>query len=412
MKTLIPHLVRVAAICLIAIPPLARAGVARIVTGADTNSGGPHVKAFTGRTHTNVASFFAYTSSFSGGVRVACGDLNGDGAPDIITGSGPGAAHVKAFSGRDLSELHSFLPYSAGFAGGVFVAAGDVNGDGFDDIVTGTGAGAQPHVKVFDGRSGQLMQSFFAYPAAFAGGVSVAAGDINGDGRADIVTGSGPGGGPQVKVFDGANLQEIKSFLAYSESFAGGVFVAAGDINGDGRADIITGAGAGAAGHVKVFDGNTGTEMHSFFAYSPSFTGGVRVASGDLDGDGRHEILTVPGSGISALVRVFDGLSGGETANFLAYPDTFTEGAFISAASLKLPRLEILPGRSPQEVQLQWPSGCVCEVEGNSDPTNPRGWELLDVKPVENGTRIGLLVPAVQKVRNFRLRCEEETVRP
>src|SRR6185295_279926 len=159
MKPLIPHLVRVAVISLIAIPALARAGVARIVSGADSSAGGPHVKAFTGRTQTNGASFFAYAPTFSGGVRVAAGDLNGDGAPDIITGSGPGSAQGKAFSGRDLSELHNFLPYDAGFAGGVFVAAGDVNGDGFDDVVTGTGAGTQGHVKVFDGRTGQLLVS-------------------------------------------------------------------------------------------------------------------------------------------------------------------------------------------------------------------------------------------------------------
>lgn len=390
-------------------PPLAKAAAGRIVTGADSGAGGPHVKAFTSRTHTNVASLFAYSPTFTGGVRVAAGDVNGDGAADIITGSGPGAAHIRALSGRDLSELHSFLPYGAGFAGGVFVAAGDVNGDGFDDLVTGADSGAGPHVKVFNGRTGSELHSFFAYPAGFTGGVRVATGDLNGDGHADIITGSGPGGSPHVKVFDGVNLAEIRSFLAYSGTFTGGVFVASGNIAGAGRADLITGAGAGAGAHVKVFNGNTLTELHSFFAYSPPFNGGVRVASADMDGDGRDEILTAPGSGTAALVRIFDGLNLAETGNFLAYPVTFTSGAFIGAASLKHPRLEISWARS--EIQLQWPSGCLCELEGSPDPADSRGWTVQDVRPLENGNRVGLLLPAVQKVRFFRLECDDEAVR-
>ena len=82
---------------LVAGPTLTYAAAARFVTGADTNSIS-HVKAFTTRTLTNTASFFAYTPTFTGGVRVAAGDVNGDGAADIITGSGPGAAQLIAFS--------------------------------------------------------------------------------------------------------------------------------------------------------------------------------------------------------------------------------------------------------------------------------------------------------------------------
>ncbi|MEX0645292.1 MAG: VCBS repeat-containing protein, partial [Parvularculaceae bacterium] len=97
--------------------------------------------------------------------------------------------------------------------------------------------------------------------------VFVAAGDVNGDGMADIITGAGAGAGPHVKVFDGATGAELRSFMAYAPTFTGGVFVAAGDVNGDGMADIITGADAGAAPHVKVFDGKTGAEATSYFPF-------------------------------------------------------------------------------------------------------------------------------------------------
>jgi FG-GAP-like repeat len=97
--------------------------------------------------------------------------------------------------------------------------------------------------------------------------VRVAAGDVNGDGVADVVTGAGPGGVPQVKVFDGVAGAEVRSFFAFGPSFGGGVYVAAGDVTGDGKADIVVGADAGGEPHVKVFDAVTGAEVRSFFAY-------------------------------------------------------------------------------------------------------------------------------------------------
>ncbi len=204
------------------------------------------------------SSLFPYGPSYAGGVRVASGDVNNDGSLDIITGTGAGiTGHVKAFKGTDYSEVRSFLPYT-GFAGGVYVAAGDVNGDNFADIITGAGSGAPGgHVKVFDGQTGGEIRSFFAFDG-FSGGVTVASGDVNGDGRADIITGAGPGSpGGHVKVFDGTTGALGRSFFAYT-GFSGGIFVASGDVNGDSYDDIITGTDSGAAAHVKVFDGLIG----------------------------------------------------------------------------------------------------------------------------------------------------------
>jgi hypothetical protein len=94
-----------------------------------------------------------------------------------------------------------------------------VNGDGRADIITGAGAGGGPHVAVFSGANLQLLASFFAYDPFFPGGVNVAAGDVDGDGHADIITGAGPGGGPHVAVFSGASLQLLASFFAYDPFF-------------------------------------------------------------------------------------------------------------------------------------------------------------------------------------------------
>ena len=176
----------------------------------------------------DILSFAAYRRNFTGGVRVAVGDVNGDGVADIITGPGPGTGtRINVFDGVTGDRLRSFLAFTGFYRGGVFVAAGDVNGDGKADIIVGTDSGAPPIVRVFDGAQGNLIRSFFAYSPLFTGGVRVAAGDVNGDGLADIVTGAGPGGGPHVKVFDSQSLSLLHSFFAYEANFTGGVFVGA-----------------------------------------------------------------------------------------------------------------------------------------------------------------------------------------
>src|SRR5262249_18273387 len=148
--------------------------------------------------------------------------------------------------------------------GGVRVATGDINGDGVADIITAPGPGGGPDIRVFDGVTGQLIREFMAYSPYFLGGVYVAAGDVNADGRADIITAPDSGGGPEVKVFSGRDNSTLYDFYAYSPFFGGGVRVAAGDINGDGRADIITGAGPGGGPHVKAFSGANGAVIRSF----------------------------------------------------------------------------------------------------------------------------------------------------
>src|SRR5262249_54751293 len=152
------------------------------------------------------------------------------------------------------------------------------DGDGLAEVVTGAGQGGGPHVKVFSGASGALINSFMAYDLSFNGGISVAVGRVTGADTGDIVTGPGPGGGPNVKVFNGLTGELLRSFMAYDPTFGGGVNVAVGDVNGDGLADIITGAGPGGGSQVNVYDGGSGALLNSFFAYDPGFRGGVSVA--------------------------------------------------------------------------------------------------------------------------------------
>jgi len=300
-----------------------------IAVGADEGNS-PRVRLVNRLDGVVVQTITAYDPAFTGGVRVALGDFNGDGIPDIVTAPGPGGGpHIKIFDGANFGVIRQFMAYSTDFRGGVYVALGDVNGDGRLDIITGA-AGGGPHVKVFDGLTGVTIYSFFAYDATFRGGVTVASGDIDGDTKADIITGTGFGGGPQVKVFSGATRSLIRQFMAFSSTFRGGVFVAAADLNADTRADIVTGAGPGGSPQVRIFDGVTGALLTSFSAFDPAFRGGVRVAAYSLDQTGQPAVIAGPGPGGGESVRVFGSAGQPPTTLLSSFAPGFTTGAFVS----------------------------------------------------------------------------------
>jgi hypothetical protein len=268
--------------------------------------GNPHVIARATDESTNRDSFFAFAQAFRGGVSVAGGDVNGDGIEDIIVGAGPGAGpHVRIFNGKDLSQMANYYAYDSAFKGGIVVASGDVDGDGDDDVITGAGAGGGPHVKVFEGDSSDVLESFFAFDPGFHGGITVGSVDIDGDNKDDVIVGAGPGAGPHVKVFRGTDKTLLRSFYAFDEDFRGGVFVAGGYVNSDDNGDIIVGAGPGAGPHVAIFDGASSQVLESFYAFAPAFRGGVRVGATDRDETGSTQIIAGAGNGGDSHVAVF-----------------------------------------------------------------------------------------------------------
>jgi len=263
-------------------------------------------------------------AGWTGEIHVATGDVNDDGIHDLIVGAGAGGGpRVEVFDGASGAEIRSFFAYGAGFTGGVYVGAGDINDDGFADIITGAGAGAGPHVKVFDGQTSAVLRSFYAYDAGYAGGVTVAGGDIDRDGFADIITGSASGA-TNVEVFSGLTNLRLESFYA-TPGAGSGVFVGAGDINGDGFDDLVTGVGP----QVKVFSGQNDAVLQAFTPYGAGFTGEVLVAAHDVNGDGIADIITGPGPGGGPHIEAFDGPTLAGLQSFMAFDPTFTAGVFV-----------------------------------------------------------------------------------
>jgi ELWxxDGT repeat protein len=305
-------------------PPPPKAQLLAVGAGTITQ-----VNAYDAATGSLKYHFVAYPG-FSGGVRVAVGDVTGDGVDDIVTAPGPGGGpHVKVYDGATGQVARQFYAYDPRFTAGVFVAVGDVNQDGFADIITGAGAGGGPHVRVFSGKDGSLLTQFYAYDPRFAGGVTVASGDVAGS--PDVITGAGPGAGPHVKVFDGLTGALVTQFYGQAPTFTGGVTVAAADTNADGNADIVVGAGPGnpAGPVVNVYSGLELSLLRTSSPY-PGFGGGLTVAALDFAGDGHAAVVTGPGPGGGPDVRATggDGIPP-DLTKFFAFNPAFLGGVFV-----------------------------------------------------------------------------------
>jgi len=266
------------------------------------------------------SGWYAYAETFTGGVRLAAGDVDGDGVDEVIAGAGPGGGPQIRIFESDGTLLAQWFAFDESGRTGVFVAAGDVNGDGIDEILVTEDAGGTGRVKIFN-LEGSVLGTVKAFELGGLG-VRIAAADIDGDGIDELITGLGPGNKPRVRVYEPTG-RFLGEFDAYAETYDKGIFVAGGDVNGDGVAEIITGTDVGGGPHVRVFTGS-GVLDYDFFAYNEEFRGGVRVAVGDITGDGIAELITAAGPGGGPHVRVWTETS--VTGQFFAEDDLFAGG--------------------------------------------------------------------------------------
>ncbi len=178
--------------------------------------------------------FFSYDGAYAGAANVAITDLDKDGTPEKIVAE-KGAVSVYDAKG---TRKATFRPYGDAYALDVSIAIGDLDGDGKAEIVTGAGPGGGPQIRVFAADGKLLTPGFFAYDPRFRGGVNVAVADLYGTGRSVIIAGAGPGGGPQVRIFNRYGTPQGKGFFAADPASRNGVKVAVTDTNGDGIGEI------------------------------------------------------------------------------------------------------------------------------------------------------------------------------
>jgi membrane-associated phospholipid phosphatase len=269
---------------------------------------------------------------------IVSGDLTGDGVSEQFASTvGASGTEIRIVDGRTnqplAGPLSTFTPF-AGFAGAVELAVGDVNNDSLGDLVVAAGTGGAPHVKIYNGADGSFIREFLAFEDSFTGGVFVSAADVNGDGRADVIAGAGVGGGPRVRVFSGASGTIVRDFFAYDSNFRGGTSVVGVDCDLDGFAEIVTGAGVGGGPHVRLFAGATNNELGSFLAYDPNFRGGVFVSCSEFNQDGHPDIVVTPGVGGGPIAERFDGITLQSLGSVVLGDVTARKGARLAAESL------------------------------------------------------------------------------
>ena len=318
-------------------------GIEDLIVGAQFADGGAanggKVYVYSGANGALLTSYASTVASEGLGVSVgAAGDVNNDGTPDIIVGGGglvghgdPNAAGItRVISGTNGALLHTFTGAAAGDQLGIGVAgAGDVNGDGFDDVLigipgantTGVDSGS---VIIRSGANGAILDTFNGTTGGDSIGRAVANSiDFDGDGVADIIAGAPSDSTPNgvdsgsLRVISGANGQLLGLFPGDTSFDVLGLSVAAlGDLNGDGLPDLIAGSpqGNGAAassGIARVYTTVVGQSVNSTSytegAPAVSLDTNVQISDDDFDalnsGDGNYDgasLTIVRGSGMDA----------------------------------------------------------------------------------------------------------------
>jgi hypothetical protein len=292
----------------------------------------------------------------AGTPRVAVGDVTGDGVGDLVFVTGPGGGAfmriidgatnenvlttgiIDTFPGENLTDI------------GLFVAVGDIDGDGKAEVAISPDQGGGPRIKIFSANAGGLVlrQDFLGIEdPAFRGGARVALGDLNGDARADLLVGAGFQGGPRIALWNGTTLATntpvklVSDFFAFEPELRNGAFVTAGDIDGDRKAELIFGAGPGGGPRVVVarfadIQANAVNAIlnpfANFFAFDSTQRGGVRVTVKDVEGDGRVELVAGNGENSSASVRIYRASAfAGDGSAPTGTPQEFTTAASVLA---------------------------------------------------------------------------------
>ncbi|MBU1118414.1 VCBS repeat-containing protein [Patescibacteria group bacterium] len=323
--------------------PTSTANKTPFIATAPGKTGGPDVKVFD-KNGNMQAEWNAFAKDLRCGARVTTGDINGDGTDEVIVGSGEGCtSHVRVFSPNGVAKPIDYFPFGTDSRTGADVAAGDVDGDGKDEIAMMQFRNGETWVKVYRYNNPRdIVGEWRAYEAGQEFGGTVAMGDFDYDGKAEVVTGAGPSGDPHIRMFeaDGAFKGDLYAFPHYGlgwerEDVRRGIDVSAGDTDFDGKDEIMATVAEGAQAYMKVYRWN---KRRNIIMENKAYDAhvGTNGSLGDVDQDGFAEAVSGPGFGGGPQVRAFEmNKEPIENTDFFAYLKSFRGGTDIEVGYRK-----------------------------------------------------------------------------
>jgi subtilisin-like proprotein convertase family protein len=300
----------------------ASAGTVKTFTDADNNG-----------TYETIVDSFVPFAGYRKEIRTGTGDFDGDGNTELVLATATRTPRILVFDlGTDGTRAGAgelILPFAGSRSVGVWVATGDLDGDGKDELFVGAGHGGPANVEIYSDTDGDtllgdnLVDTLVVFDATFKGGVRVAAANVNNSGGDDLVAAAGRGRNGQIEIHVDGNADRILSteaapfetFSPFGAKFTGGLIVAAGIIDGAGGAGAeVAVARSSASNNFLIF---TDTNANGLVGDNPEFdtvvasprpvAGGLRLALGDTDNSGIFvEAIVSSGGGRVLPIQIFD----------------------------------------------------------------------------------------------------------
>lgn len=230
--------------------------------------------------------FFAFDKDYPGGAKIYYGDTNGDGKNEKMIVTKKKLEILNADGGRWYNEF----PLGFAIKSDLQISVGKLY-PGKQKTLLATSFTANK-IALLNYHGKVLKEEFYPLGKKYTGGFTGAIGDLENDGAGEIILGTGKGKVGEVLIFD-QNLKRIKKrFYPYGNKYLSGVYVAVGDVNKDGKTEIITAPIDNLKTNIRVFD--VKGKLLKEFKDTSTFTNktGVYIEAVDVDFDGFPELMT------------------------------------------------------------------------------------------------------------------------